>query len=208
MRKWARPASGAVITVLLFVHGLPGFIDNSLTWHSWIERISFPPFVYPVGIVGSILFGTSEWWWPRVRAIVSRVAVITEGRLRSGNTRTSPDVVPSTSAQAKEDITRFRECLPHIQRCRRLIRPLASTPGQLAVAKQVLNARDTFAEIATEMEFLTRKLNELGIASPDIWGEEGNDSLEKVHFRLVIWSEHLARLEAKIHQDDLVGASS
>ncbi len=194
--------------MLLFAHGLPGFIDDSLTWYSWVEDIRIPLFIYPVGIVGSILLGTSEWWWPRMSAIVSRVVVIAERRLQSGHTQEALAVVPPTSARPDEDFRRFKACLPHVQRCRRLIRPYAGTLGQLTIAMRVLNARDVFAEIATEMEFLTRKLSELGIASPDIWGEEGNDSLEKVHLRLIAWSHHLATLEAKIHQDDLAGASS
>ena len=66
--------------------------------------------------------------------------------------------------------------------------------------------RGVFAEIATELEYLTNQLNELGIWSPDIWGEEGNDSFDKVHFRLRAWSTHLAVLEAKVHQEDLGGA--
>ena len=199
MQKWARRLSGPIVSGLLLLHGLPGFIDDSTTWLSWIKDMSLPWIVYPVGIVGALLFGTSEWWWPWLSTWVKRIKANNETiqELETALTTTTPGF---------EDLEQFRSCLPHVQRCRELIRPYAGTGGQFKIAVQVLGARDVFAEIATELEYLAKQLSTLGIWSPNIWGEEGNDSLDRVHSRLRDWSFHLARLEARIHQDDLEGA--
>lgn len=120
-----------------------------------------------------------------------------------------PSVQPtpySSVDQTNNELAAFKGCLPHIERSRKLIRPYAGTTGVVGIAQHVLQGgSDVFAEIAAELEFLSKKLSALGIYTPVIWGEEGNDSLQKVHLRLRAWSTHLAWLEAKIHQEDLQG---
>ena len=196
MQKWFKRLGGPIVSGLLLLHGLPGFIDDSATWHSWIENVSLPWVVYPVGIIGGLLLGTSEWWWPWTSTCVKWIRAKHE----------APQEL-ETVAPGFKDLEQFRSCLPHIQRCRKLIRPYTGRLGTLEIGLRIFDGgSDKFAEIATELEYLSVQLSALGIWSPDIWGEEGKDSLDKVHSRLRAWSAHLARLEAKIYQDDLNGA--
>ena len=150
-------------------------------------------------VTGPLLW-TSPWWWPRIE---SAARARRHGSPHLGVNPTSDGSID----QAAKDLTRFSACLPHIERCRKLVEPYSGTVGGFNIALKVLqNGGGTFAEIATELEYLAKQLSALEIQSPDIWGEEGNDSLDKVHFRLRVWSSHLARLEAKIRQEDLQGA--
>ena len=190
--QWARRLGGLVAAVILFLHGLPGFVDDSAAWHSWITSMNLPTLVYPIGIVGGLLLGTSEWWYPQLRKVWDRVRR-----------------VPTALALPNEDLVRFRECLPHVQRCRKLISPYTGTLGTADIALQVFRIGSAqFGEIATEVEYLAKQFRVLGIPSPEIWGDGGEDdhSFSKVHSRLRSWSSHLAWLEAKIHQEDLQGA--
>ncbi len=188
--QWARRLGGPVVSLILFLHGLPGFVNDTATWHSWITSLNLPALVYLLGIVGGLLLGTSEWWWALVR----------KGWNRFRRT-------PTALAQPNEDLARFKACLPHIERCQKLIEPYTGTLGTASIGLQVFQSGSAkFGQIATELEYLTKQFNMLGIPSLDIWGEEGNDSFDKVHLRLRAWSTHLARLKAKIHQEDIEGA--
>ena len=170
--------------------GVPGRIDDSAMWRIWLDGMNLSDIIYPAGVVWGICLGTSEWWYPRLR----------QGWHRDQNTSTA-------LAQPSGDLARFKECLPHVQRCRKLISPYTGTLGTADIALQVWRIGNAkFGEIATELEYLAKQFRVLGIPSPDIWGEEGNDSFDKVHSRLRAWSAHLARLEAKIHQGDIKGA--
>ena len=197
MRKWIKPISGgSVIALLLFFYGLPGHIEDAITWREWMRVIS-PDDTITVWqylalgcTIPALLVATWEWWYPKLfgrRGSVSSTTV-------------------STSNQYDADLERFGACLPHIERCRTLIRPFAGTLGTFNIAQQVFNSGgDTLAEIATELEFLTKQLTLLDIACPDIWGDNSFDS---IRFRLRTWNSHLARLEARIRQGDLEGARS
>ena len=198
MRWLHRAAIGAQIIgwldIALFVLGIPGHIDDTTTYVRWIALLVENSMVLVVAIgfaISGPLLWTSSWWLPRI-----------PGRKRG---QIEPLTIAPISSQIDNDLVCFTECLPHVQRCRELIRPYAGTGGQFKIAVQVLGDRDVFAEIATELEYVAKQLSALGIWSPNIWGEEGNDSLDKVHSRLRDWSFHLARLEAKIHQTDLEG---
>ena len=197
---WARLVSllffiGGWTGIIAFVFGLPGHIDDATTWLRWLKVVQeLPALLVSIGMVvtGPILW-TSGLWCPRVVRYVHE-------RNKSAEV--------SMSDQPNEDLVRFKDCLSHIKRCRKLIRPYAGGLGLFTISLQVLNADDVFTEIATELEFLAEQTSALGIWSPDIWGEKGDSSLDKVHDRLRAWSSHLARLEAKIHQEDLDGARS
>ena len=184
---------GGWLGVVLFIVGIPGHIDDTTTWLRWskMSGVSITLTLVSVGLVltGPLLW-TSGWWFPRLLKWWNR-----------------DQRAPTALAQPNEDLAKFRACLPHVQRCRKLISPYTGTLGTVDIALQVLRIGSaTFGEIATELEYLAKQLSVLGIQSPDIWGEVGNDSFDKVHFRLRAWSSHLARLEAKIHQEDLKGA--
>ena len=180
--------------IALFTFGIPGHIEDTETWYEWVKvAFSVPVLTLAIAfVVTGPLLWTSGWWFPRITHLRRR--------------EDKPLAKVPIADHPDKDLVRFKACLPHIQRCRRLIRPYAGSLGQFTIAMQVLNARDVFAQIATELEYLTKQLNELGIWCPDIWGEEGDDSLDSVHIRLRTWSTHLAVLEAKVHQGDLEGA--
>ena len=186
---WLRRASIVAqligwIDIALFVFGIPGYIDDSKTWSTWVASVVEPPGVLVAAffvISGPILW-TSPWWFPSLAR-----------RMRRQNA-------------ADEDLAHFKACLPHIDRCRKLIEPYAGTLGTANIAMQVLQKGSArFGEIATELEYLAKQLSMLGIHSPEIWGD-GDSSFDRVHLRLRSWSSHLAMLEAKIHQEDLEGA--
>ena len=146
-------------------------------------------------IVAPITWFSDQWhvpvvnWWRRIRhAQLTALPVLN---------------------QPNEDLVRFRECLPHVQRCRKLISPYTGTLGTADIALQVYRIGSAqFGEIATELEYLAKQFRVLGIPSPEICGDGGEDdhSFSKVHSRLRLWSFHLAWLEAKIHQGDIKGA--
>ncbi len=196
--RWRRVLSiagwfGGGFGLLLFIFGVPGHIDDTVTWLKW-SKASGASIALLLTSVGLLLSGpllwTSGWWYPRLH------------QSWNGGRKASIALTESN-----EDLIRFRSCLPHVERCRSLIRPYTGTIGVPSIALTIFQGgSDVFAEIATELEYLTQQLSVVGIHSPDIWGEEGNDSLDKVHERLRTWSRHLARLEAKIHQGDLEGA--
>ena len=177
--------------MLLLILGLPGFIDDSITWLSWIEYISLPLVIYPIGIVGGILLGTSEWWWHRVVSMF-------KGRSRLGTS--------CSISQADSDLGQFRACLPHLERCRELVKPFASPLGSLNMGLEYLSTGgDKFIELIGELGYLARRLNALGIRYPDLYGvKDESDSHFRV--RLRIWSMYLAELAVMIRHDDLAGA--
>ena len=138
--------------------------------------------------------------------------------IKRPNTRVDSHVSPPLSVQLTSNgsvgkidngLERFRACLPHTSAMSETNSAISytGTLGTFNIGLQVFHSGSAeFGQIATELEYLTKQLSALGIQSPDIWGEEGNDSFDKVHFRLRAWSSHLAWLEAKLHQEDLKGA--
>ena len=65
MRNWLRRFGGLLITVTALLYGVPGSIEDTATWLSWLKQLKVPPFAYLIGVVAGVLLGTSEWWWPR-----------------------------------------------------------------------------------------------------------------------------------------------
>ena len=183
------------------IFGLPGYVDDGRWWIQILSSldkgtamaIAFLTIGFLLLIVTPITWFSDRWhtpvvnWWRRIRHVqLTALPVLNQ-----------PD----------EDLVCFTECLPHVQRSRKLIQAYTGAFGTFEIGLQVFQRGSAkFGEIATELEYLTQKFSTLGIQCPDIWGEEGNDSFDKVHSRLRAWSSHLARLEAKIHQEDIRGA--
>ena len=191
MWKWARRVGGTIIAALVLIHGLPGFIDDSITWLSWIEDMDLRWVIYPIGIVGGLLLGTSEWWWPLV--------------FSSAKKRSQEDTNCSKSP-TDSDLEQFRACLPHLERCRELVKPFASPLGSLNMGLEYLSTGgDKFIELIGELGYLARRLNALGIRYPDLYGAK-DESDSHFRVRLRIWSMYLAELAVMIRQDDLAGA--
>ena len=182
------------------VWGVPGRIDDSTIWRTWLDSVNPSDLIYPAGLVFGISLVASEWWWPRI-------AMAIRARRHSSPPLSTQPTSGDSVGEIDNDLARFKECLPHVQRSRKLIQAYTGAFGTFEIGLQVFQSGGAkFGEIATELEYLTQKFSTLGIQSPDIWGEEGNDSFDKVHSRLRAWSSHLARLEAKIHQGDIKGA--
>ena len=109
---------GAIVTwlggwpaIILLVYGIPGSVDDAGAWYKVINVISnWPILAASIGLVatGPILW-TSDWWW-------TRVVSFAKGRFRE-STECSMGMVKD------RELEQFRECLPHIKRCRKLIRP-------------------------------------------------------------------------------------
>ena len=114
---WARLVSlfffiGGWTGIIAFVFGLPGHIDDATTWLRWLKVVQeLPALLISIGMVvtGPILW-TSGLWCPRVVRYVHE-------RNKSAEV--------SMSDQSNEDLVRFKDCLSHIKRCRKLIRPYA-----------------------------------------------------------------------------------
>ena len=184
--QWARRLGGLVVAVILFFHGLPGFVDDSAAWHSWITSMNLPTLVYPIGIVGGLLLGTSEWWYPQLRKVWDRVRR-----------------VPTALALPNEDLVRFKECLPQVELCQKLVGQYAS-PLNMGIM-QLLTGDITMIKLIRELDYLTQSLNALGIRCPSVYG--GNDeSHSDFRVRLRIWNRHLAELVVMITHDGLVRA--
>ena len=63
-----------LVAVFWFIHGLPGFIDDSVTWLSWVQKVNISSVVFPIAIIAGIIVATSEWWWPRAATQFNRKA--------------------------------------------------------------------------------------------------------------------------------------
>ena len=198
--RWLRRAAIVLqiiggVDIALFFIGLPGHIDDTRTWARWVALVVSPPIlaVAIFFVISGPLLWTSGWWFPRL--------------LRHKRRLTAPLTALPVLNQPNEDLASFSACLPHVQRSRKLIQAYTGTLGTFEIGLLVFQSGSAkLGEIATELEYLTQKFSTFGIQCPDIWGEEGNDSFDKVHSRLRAWSSHLAWLEAKIHQGDIKGA--
>ena len=147
--------------------------------------------------VGLLLSGpllwTSGWWYPRLRQWRNHV-------LRAH---------PAALALPNEDLVRFRECLPQVELCQRLIGQYAGPLGGLNMG--IMSLRYWFAGDITmitlirQLEYLTWSLDTLGIRCPSVYGGNGeSDSAFRV--RLLVWNMHLAELAVMILHDDLARA--
>ena len=204
MRQWAKRVGGGAISILSLwkvvdlVWGVPGRIDDSAAWRIWLDGMNPSDIIYPAGLVFGIFLGTSEWWWPWIASI----------RPRSyGSTPLS--VQPTSGISVGEidnELDRFRACLPHIERCRKLVKPFAGPLGSIDMALQLLSdGGSRIQELLRELGYLSRDLKTLGIRCPIVYG--GNDESDSTfRNRLRIWAMHLTDLAVMTRNDDLAGA--
>ena len=192
MRTWLRRLAGGITSLLSLwkavdlLWGLPGRLDDTEVWQEWIEKVSATDAIYPIGIVGGLALATSEWWWPRI-------ALAIRSRRHS-----SVDSV----GEIDDDLARFRACQPHIERCRKLIQPLAGPLGSANMGLQILSdGGSKVAELIHDLGYLTRQLETLEIRHPMISDPDGTGAL-----RVGIWNMYLAKLEVMIRHDDIAGA--
>ena len=185
--------------VVDWVWGVPGRIDDSSTWRIWLDGINLSDYIYPAGFVGGIALGTSEWWWPRIdSAIRSRRYGSTPLRVQP----TSPDSV----GEIDNDMKRFRACLPHIEQCRKLVKPFAGPLGSIdLLLRQLSDGGTRIQELIQELGYLTRELKTLGIQHPIVFGPK-DESDRAFAIRLRVWSMYLTELEVTLRHDDLAGA--
>ena len=105
--------------------------------------------------------------------------------------------------QPAEDLVRFKECLPQVELCQKLVGQYAS-PLNMGIM-QLLTGDITMIKLIRELDYLTQSLNALGIRCPSVYG--GNDeSHSDFRVRLRIWNRHLAELVVMITHDGLVRA--
>ena len=115
------------------------------------------PVVIALCVAGIVVTGpllwTSTWWWPRI-------AVATKSRQHGSPDLRAQPTSGGSVGEIDNDLERFRACLPHVQRCRKLISPFTGTLGTVEIALQVLRIGSaTFGEIATELEHLAKQLS-------------------------------------------------
>ncbi len=198
MRKWLQRVSivgwlGGWLGIFLHFVGIPGYIDDVATWLRWAKVIT-PPiwFVLSIGLVVSgPLLWTSGWWWPRVLSKVK------------GRPPQKPDGVIN---ETDEDLENFRACLPHIERCRELVRPFADPFGSINMGlQQVSTEGDKIIELIYELNYLTERLKVLGVRCPDTYGSS-DEADSALRIRLRIWSMHLTELVVMVRHNDLTGA--
>ena len=178
----------AVWTTIRFVHSLPGFVDDSTIWYSLGQKMSLGLSLWVgTGVAGGVFFaglalGTSQWWWSRLLQWWKPVA------------------------QPSGDLERFRACRPHIEQCRKLVKPFAGPLGSIDMAlKQLSDGGSRIYELIRELGYLSRDLKTLGIRCPIVDG--GNaESDSALHIRLRVWSMYLTELEVTMRHDDLAGA--
>ena len=181
------------------VWGVPGRIDDSAAWRIWLDGMNPSDIIYPAGLVFGILLGTSEWWWPWIASTI---------RPRSYGL-TPLSVQPTSGISVGEidnELEHFRACQPHIEQCRKLVKPFAGPLGSIDLALQQLNDGGTrIEELFRELGYLSRDLKTLGIRCPSVYG--GNDESDSaLRIRLRVWSIYLTELEVTMRHDDLAGA--
>ena len=189
MKKWSKRLGGFGVSALLFLHGLPGFINDSVTWLSWIKTISFLWIVYPVGIGGGLLLGTSEWWWPYVSRRINRMKLHRETQEPDADANALPTPTAPTADPAQID--KFRELEPLITRHRDARKPIRDP----FLTSLLWNASAQFASRADHEE-LVAYLDALKIPHPP--SDAGRE----------IWFHYLVRLEATCQAGDLQEARS
>ena len=98
--------------IVLFIFGIPGHIEDTATWYAWVKIVfGLPALSLAVAfVVTGPLLWTSEWWFPKFAHLIRR--------------QSKPLEEVPISDQSDGDLARFKACLPHIQRCRRLIQPI------------------------------------------------------------------------------------
>jgi hypothetical protein len=84
MGKWNTRLGGAVVAILAFVHGLPGFLDDSMAWAGWVRKMEIVTYLSAIGVLGGVILATSEWWWPRLRSALQRTAQDTDVQALKG----------------------------------------------------------------------------------------------------------------------------
>ncbi len=182
------------LDIALIFFGIPGHIDDTTTWVRWAALLGETPvLVVAIGfVISGPLLWTSGWWLPRLASRKRR--------------QIEPLAIIPISSQPDEDLARFKACLPHIERCRKLVQPFAGPLGSINMALQQLSeGGNTLMELIHELDYLTRQLETLGILYPILFGPDNeSDSAFAVRFR--IWSMYLTQLEVMIRHDDLDGA--
>ncbi len=62
MQNWKTGIGGAIIAIASFVHGLPGFFDDSKSWVAWVNVMELTSHLWLIGVFGGVLIATWGWW--------------------------------------------------------------------------------------------------------------------------------------------------
>ena len=142
------------------VWSVPGRIDDSAKWSSWIEYMSATDVIYPIGIVGGILLGTSEWWWPSVSLWGKRM----RSRQETQEIKLNGAISDLTS-----QVEKFKELEPLITRHRKALRPIRNIfMLQLRNTSGILAFRADHEELIAELDAL-RIPHPLSDAGRSVW---------------------------------------
>ena len=126
--------------------------------------------------------------------------------IHSGQDEAAGDLVD----EIDNDLVRFRECLPQVERCQELVSLYAGPLGGYytwIVSLRCLSAEDNIAilTLAKQLDYLTRSLYPLGIRCPAVYGAK-DELPNNFRVRMRKWNTHLANLTIMIGHDDLAGA--
>ena len=135
-------------------------------------------------VVSGPLLWTSGWWWPRFKKLIRRD---NSQRLEQLEAEKAYHDFRHTSAGVKQSLLEARltkledrsdmgksgqleNILPHIQKCRELLTPFAMPLATIGIGKTdwlgVQKAQ--FVELVSELGYLARRLDIMGIQSPNL----------------------------------------
>ena len=104
MRLWLRALSivvqlGGWTGFIFFVFGIPGHIDDAITWLWWLRILRERPalLVSTVFIITGPLMWSAEWWYPRVRRVFSKSRDIQSSRALQKSSRLNDWLAPDGS---------------------------------------------------------------------------------------------------------------
>ena len=209
--------------VILHIVGMPGHIEDTATWLRWFEVIA--PSIWFLVFIGVVVSGpllwTSGWWWPRFKKLIRRD---NGQRLEQLEAEKAYHDFRHTSAGVKQSLLEARlteledrldmgksgqleNILPHIQKCRELLTPSAMPLATIGIGKtDWLGVQKVqFVELVSELGYLARRLDIMGIQSPNLTVEE-DATYGDFNIFIQHWKWYLARLEEAIQQGNFEGA--
>ena len=174
MRVWYKRRAGLfaafvfVWNLLDTVYGIPGYTTYADTWRSWVKVMGISSMYVPMlwaGAAASLIFATSEFWWPLVRRLA--------GRTRTDGSSSRQIAVTEALTENKM----LSDSAPLISRHREALRPIRSI--------SLMGVWDVTWRLGyvSDREELTAHLNALGIRYPPCEAERG------------VWFNYMVQLE-------------
>ena len=171
--------AGLVAKLLAQFFGIPGHIDDALTWVDWLTAVPEAPFWFMVSvlIVSGPAIASSGWWWPKVSA---------------RHWRSPTGEPPAPAVASSGEVATFKHLAPLIGDLRDALKP------DTDLASRFARDLDMVSRVALpgKWDDLLAHLDALQVPYPD--GES----------RKSVWYRYLIRLHVLSEDGDLDGARS